>query len=250
MTPGPGGRPPRRIALWSGPRSLSTVLLRAWESRADTAVSDEPFYAYFLTATGAQRPNAGESLAGQPHDWRVVLGRLLGEVPGGRPIWFQKHHAMHLLPEVPRRWIAGMTNCFLVRHPARVAASYARIRPAFTAADLGFRQLRSVFGHVAEHCPGTPAVLNAADLAHRPRAALTALCAALGVDFTEDMLSWPPGRHEHDPSLGDPWYRNVQGSSGFLPHGEGEPKVPEELRGVVDACMDDYLCLDRHRLSC
>ncbi|WBB60779.1 hypothetical protein O7599_35695 [Streptomyces sp. WMMC500] len=250
MIPGPGRRPPRRIALWSGPRSLSTALLRSWESRADTAVSDEPFYAYFLTATGADRPNAGDSLDSQPHDWRVVLGRLLGEVPDRRPIWFQKHHAMHLLPEVPRSWIAGMTNCFLVRHPARVAVSYARIRPGFTAEDLGFRQLRAVFGYVTEHCPGTPPVLNAADLARDPPTALKALCAALGVDFTEDMLAWPPGRHEHDPSLGDPWYRNVQGSSGYLPYTEDEPQVPAELRGVVDACMDDYLHLDRHRIHC
>lgn len=240
----------RRIALWAGPRSLSTVLLRSWESRADTAVSDEPFYAYFLTATGADRPNAGESLDSQPHDWRVVLDRLLGEVPDRRDIWFQKHHAMHLLPEVPRSWITGMTNCFLVRHPALVAASYARIRPGFTAADLGFRQLRTVFGYVAAHCPDAPAVLNAADLAKEPRTALTALCAALGVDFTEDMLSWPPGRHEHDPSPGDPWYRNVQASSGFLPYAEGEPKVPKQLSGIVDACMDDYLYLDRFRLTC
>jgi hypothetical protein len=238
----------RRVALWSGPRSLSTVLLRSWESRADTAVSDEPFYAYFLTATGADRPGAAESLASQPHDWRTVLDTLLGPVPCGRPIFFQKHHALHLLPEVPRDWIGGLTNCFLIRHPALVAASYARIRPRFSAADLGFGALRSVFEHVAEHCPGPPVVLNAADLAREPRKALEALCAALGVDFTEEMLSWPPGRHEQDPSPGDPWYRTVQESTGFRPHEEADPVAPPALREVVEACLDDYLALDRHRL--
>jgi hypothetical protein len=240
-----------RIAMWSGPRSLSTVMLRAWESRPDTAVSDEPFYACFLAATGADRPGREESMASQPHEWMAVLDQLRGEVPGGRAIWFQKHHAMHLLPAVPRDWIPGLTNFFLVRHPVPVALSYQRIRPAFSAEDLGIRQLRLMFDFVRDRSGAVPVVVDAADLARDPRRTLEVLCAALGVGFREEMLSWPPGRHPEDPSVGDPWYDRVQRSSGFLApgaDGPGPQRVPADLRGRVDACLADYGAMAAHRL--
>jgi hypothetical protein len=242
----------RRIAMWSGPRSLSTVMLRAWESRADTTVSDEPFYGYFLAATAAQRPGRDESLASMPQDWRSVLRQLCGPVPDGRPIWFQKHHAMHLLPEVPRTWMDELTSFFLIRDPALVALSYRLIRPEFNAEDLGLRQVREIFCDVADRTATTPVVLNAADLARAPEVTLRSLCDALDVGFSTEMLSWTPGRHDADPPLGDPWYARVQQSSGFLPRPDGVvpdlDELPATLREPVAACMPHYRFLDRYRL--
>ena len=101
--------------MWSGPRSLSTALLRSWESRKDTTTADEPFYGYFLAATGAERPGREDSLSLMPHDWESVLQWLEGPIPDGKAIWYQKHHALHLVGDLPWEWIDQQTNCFLIR---------------------------------------------------------------------------------------------------------------------------------------
>jgi hypothetical protein len=50
---------PIRIALWPGPRNISTAMMRAWGNRADPVVIDEPLYAYYLKMTGIEHPGAG-----------------------------------------------------------------------------------------------------------------------------------------------------------------------------------------------
>ena len=114
-----------RIAMWSGPRNISTAMMRAFENRPDTAVSDEPFYAAYLAETGLDHPMRAEVLAGQPTDWRVVAGALSGPAPGGRAVWYQKHMTHHLLPGMDREWIHGLGNAFLIRHPTK-----GRVMPA------------------------------------------------------------------------------------------------------------------------
>jgi hypothetical protein len=239
----------KRIAMWAAPRTLSTVMLRAWESRTDTAISDEPFYGYFLAATGADRPGRDSALEVQAHDWRTVLDELAGAIPDGKTIWFQKHHAMHLLPEVPRTWILGVMNFFLIRDPVLSAISYSRIRPTFTTEDLGIRQSRMIFEFVSQHSASTPIVLNASDLARNPRKCLEGLCAALDVCFTEDMLTWSAGEHPADAPLGDPWYQRVQETNSFVPYQDHEIDVPEGLRHIVNECLPDFDVMNQHRLQ-
>ncbi len=117
---------PIRIAMWSGPRNISTAMMRSFGARADTAVVDEPFYAAYLAKSGQQHPMRAEVLASQPQDWREVVAQLLGPVPDGQPILYQKHMTHHMLPEFGRDWIGRLRNAFLIRDPEAVLASYVR----------------------------------------------------------------------------------------------------------------------------
>src|SRR5262252_350367 len=119
-----------RIAMWSGPRNISTAMMRSWGNRPDTAVVDEPLYGFYLKETGADHPGRDEVIAAMETDWRKVTAALVGPNPGGRRIWYQKHMAHHLLPHVERGWIAELTNCFLIRDPARVLVSLAKVTPS------------------------------------------------------------------------------------------------------------------------
>lgn len=228
----------RRIGMWSGPRSLSTALLRSWESRADTAVTDEPFFGYYIMARGATRPGRERFM---PHDWRTIVAGLEGPIPDGRQIWYQKHHARHLSPQVPRHWIDGLRNCFLIRDPRLVVSSYSRIRPSFTASALGYPQLMDIYDYVCSVTDSPPVILDASDLNREPRPYLEALCVALGVDFDHSMLSWTAGPRAGDPEPGDPWYTGVHDSTGFFPHPEpDEVAVPDRYRAVVAECASYY----------
>lgn len=234
--------------MWSGPRSLSTALLRAWESRADTAVLDEPFFGYYITRRGPTRPGRERFL---PSDWQTVVRQLTGPIPGALPIWYHKHHALHLSSEVPREWMDRFTNCFLIRDPRLVARSYSRIRAQFTPDDLGYPQLAELFDHVRERTGSAPLVVDACDLARRPGAFLAAMCAALEISFDERMLHWPAGRRVTDPELGDPWYASVQDSTQFFTHPDpDEVVVPDHYTGIVAECSHHYQRLHAHRLVC
>jgi hypothetical protein len=65
-------------------------MMRAWGDRPDTFVCDEPFYAHYLQATGLAHPGADEVIATGETDWRKVVARLTGDVPEGKPIFYQK----------------------------------------------------------------------------------------------------------------------------------------------------------------
>ncbi len=141
-------KPPIRIAMWSGPRNISTAMMRAWENRADTTVVDEPLYAAYLDHTGLDHPGATEIINAYDTDWRDVADMLLGPIPGDKPIWYQKQMAHHLLPDMQIDWVDGLTNCFLIRSPREVITSYIKIRPDPTQADLGFVQQLDIFEQV------------------------------------------------------------------------------------------------------
>src|ERR1700733_8924542 len=113
--------------MWSGPRPVPPGLLGAWENRRDTVVTDEPLYAFYLTATGLDHPGRDEVIASQPQDWRVVLRELTtGPLPSGVTIYYQKHMTHHLLPSVDRSALAGLRHAFLIRDPRSLLACYAR----------------------------------------------------------------------------------------------------------------------------
>ena len=201
--------------MWSGPRTVSTALMRAWENRPDTVVTDEPLYAFYLAATGLDHPGRDEVIASQPRDWRVVLRELTaGPLPPGVMIYYQKHMTHHLLPEVDRAALDGLSHAFLIRDPRQLLASYARVRSEPTVADLGLAQQAEIF-----RAFGGP-VIDSADILRQPRAALEALCDALGVDFDPAMLAWPPGPRSSDGVWAPYWYDGVRASTGFGPYRE------------------------------
>jgi hypothetical protein len=239
---------PLRIAMWSGPRNISTAMLRAWENRPDTAVVDEPFYACYLAATGRDHPGRDEVIASQPTDWRAVVESLTGPVPGGKKVFYQKHMTHHILPDFGRDWLDEVTNCFLVRNPAEVVASYAETRRAPRLEDLGFVQQREIFDRVAERLGHAPPVLDAADVLRDPAGMLAALCRAVGAPFDARMLSWSPGPRPTDGVWEKYWYASVERSTGFNPLRATSKPVPRALVPLAEAAQPIYDRLAAHRL--
>jgi hypothetical protein len=228
-----------RLAVWSGPRNISTALMRSWENRGDTLVIDEPLYPHYLEVTGLDHPGRNEVIAAGETDWRKVVATLLGPVPGGVRVLYQKHMAHHLLPGIERTWVAGLANVLLIRDPREVVASYVRARADVSAQDLGLRQQVQLHDELAE--AGTPPpVIDARDVLLRPEAYLRALCRHVGVDFTARMLSWPPGRRESDGVWGRYWYDAVWRSTGFAEYRPRDQRLDGHAAAVAEECRPMY----------
>jgi hypothetical protein len=241
--------PPIRIAMWSGPRNISTAMMRAWGNRSDTTVIDEPFYAYYLERTGKGHPGAAEVIAAGETDWSKIIRDLTKEpIPGGKRIFFQKQMTHHLLPEIDRKWLVDLTNCFLIRDPREVLLSYIKKNPGPALGDLGFVQQREIFNFVRERTHTTPPVVDARDVQQNPEPILRLLCNAIGVSFDKTMLSWPPGLRETDGIWARHWYDAVAISTSFEPYKPREGDVPDSLRQVYEQCRQCYEELYQHRL--
>lgn len=233
--------PPRclRIAMWSGPRNISTAMMRAFENRPDCRVVDEPFYGYYLQASGAEHPGREAIIAAMDCDWRRVARSLTAQDPGS-PVQYQKHMTHHILPEVDLAFTDDLLNCFLVREPARMIASYLKIRPRFVLEELGLPQQRDIYRYVAARSERPPLVLDAAEVLADPRRALGRLCAHAGIPFCEEMLRWPPGRRDSDGVWAPHWYSAVEASTGFEAPPVGEVEVPERYRGLLEEAEAIY----------
>jgi sulfotransferase family protein len=238
-----------RIAMWSGPRTVSTALMRSFGSRPDTAVADEPLYAAYLAETGIDHPMRDEVLASQPTDWRVVVDTLVGPTPDGKAVFYQKHMAHHLLDGFGREWIDELRNAFLIRDPAAVLASYAEKRPEVTLADIGILRQRELFEREQERLGQTPPVVDSADVLADPPRVLSKLCSALGIEYLDSMLSWEPGPRATDGVWAPAWYAAVERSTGFVaPAERRETDLPEDLKKVADEAQPHYEALAAHRL--
>ena len=234
--------------MWSGPRNISTAMMRAWGNRPDTAVVDEPFYACYLHATGADHPGAAEVIANGETDWRRVVAQLLGAVADNRAIFYQKQMTHHLLPAMSRDWILRLTNCFLIRDPAEVIASYTKKNHEPTLEDIGFVQQTELFELVRRETGAAPPVVDARDVLENPGRTLRLLCDAVGVAFTDAMLTWPPGLRSTDGIWAKHWYAEVERSTGFRPYTRREITIPERLRDVHERSREAYEQLHALRL--
>jgi sulfotransferase family protein len=223
-------------------------MMRAWGNRPDTIVVDEPFYAYYLHATGRKHPGADEIIGAGETDWRKIIGQLTGPIPNGKRIFFQKQMTHHLLPEVDREWLAGVTNCFLIRDPREVITSYLRKREDPALEDLGFVQQCEIFDRVCARMDVPPPVIDARDVLENPRRTLELLGDAIGVEFSESMLSWPPGLREADGIWAKHWYGEVAKTTSFRPYRPSYIEIPERLREIQERCRECYDRLYEYRL--
>jgi hypothetical protein len=239
---------PIRIAMWSGPRNISTAMMRAWGNRRNTAVIDEPFYAFYLKATGQKHPGANEIIAAGETDWRKIVDHLTGPIPDGKHIFFQKQMVHHLLPEIDRQWLGTVTNCFLIRDPAEVILSYIKKQGDPALADLGFVQQCEIFDFVREKLGATPPVIDARDVLRNPERTMRSLCEAVDIEFDPAMLSWPPGLRETDGIWAKHWYNEVARSTSFQPHRLMNVAVPDRLREIHERCHECYERLHACRL--
>ncbi|MCW5580314.1 MAG: hypothetical protein KIS72_03100, partial [Luteimonas sp.] len=226
---------PLRIAMWSGPRNISTAMMRAWENRGDCFVSDEPLYAHYLAATGLDHPAREEVIAAGQTDWRRVVAALTGPVPDGSPLWYQKHMTHHLLPGMDLGWIHGLRNVLLIRDPREVVASYVKSRATVTATDIGLPQQLELFDRLQARGEPPP-VIDAGDFLHAPEAHLRALCTRLGIPFTGRMLRWPPGPRDSDGVWAPHWYAHVWESTGFDAPPVRELRLDPAHAAVAEAC--------------
>jgi len=238
-----------RVAMWSGPRNISTALMRSWGNRPDTVVCDEPLYAHYLTVTGKQHPGAGEVVEHHEADWRTVVRGLTGEIPDGKTVFYQKHMAHHLLPEIDRGWLDELENCFLIRDPREMLTSLARKLEQPLLEDTGLPQQVEIFEQVRRRTGRTPPVIDAKDVLLDPRRLLGLLCESLELEFTDEMLSWLAGRRETDGIWAKHWYENVEASTGFGPYRAKPDQVPQQILDLYDRCVECYEVLSPHRLG-
>ena len=244
----PSVQVPIRIAMWSGPRNISTAMMRSWGNRPDALVVDEPFYAFYLKSTGKTHPGADEVIASEETDWRKVIERLTGAIPDDKRIFYQKQMTHHLLPEIDLEWLAGVTNCFLIRNPREVILSYMKRQSDPTLEDLGFVQQAEIFNWVAARTGSIPPVIDASDVLQNPERILRLLCTAVGIEFDESMLSWPSGLRETDGVWARYWYGEVAKSTSFQPYKPREGIVPDRVRELHEQCREYYEQLHEYRL--
>jgi hypothetical protein len=230
-----------RLAVWSGPRNISTALMRSWENRPDTRVVDEPLYAHYLAVTGLDHPARDEVIAAGETSWRTVVAELTAPVEG---VYYQKHMTHHLVPSLPRDWIGALTNVLLIRDPAEVVASYARSRAGVRAEDIGLVQQAELFDRLG---PDTP-VIDAADFLRAPEPYLRWLCDFAGVAFTDRMLHWPAGPRDSDGVWAPYWYDAVLASTGFAPYRPRETQLTGAAREAAERSRPHYERLHAARL--
>ena len=231
---------PLHLAMWSGPRNISTAMMRSWENRGDCAVVDEPLYAHYLQHTGLDHPGREAVIAAGQTDWRQVASQLTGAVPGGRAIFYQKHMTHHLLPHIERGWLAQLTHVFLVRDPRRVLASYVKSRPTVTAQDIGVNQQLEIFNFVRAATGVRPPVIDAGEFLQAPERQLRALCGQLGVAFRPAMLQWPAGPRASDGVWAPFWYDGVYRSTGFEAGAEAPVDLSARYADIVAAVMPAF----------
>ena len=240
---------PVRVAMWSGPRNISTAMMRAWENREDCAVSDEPLYAAYLAATGLDHPGRDAVIAAGETDWRRVADALLGPVPGGKPVWYQKHMNHHLLPDMDTGWVLGLRNILLIRDPSEVVASYLKSRATVTPDDIGLPQQGRLFDLLLARLGDIPLVIDAGDFLRAPEAHLRVLCQRLGIAFTTRMLAWPAGPRDSDGVWAPYWYDAVWRSTGFEPWRPREDTLSGDALAVAEACRPVYERLRSYRIA-
>ena len=234
--------------MWSGPRNLSTAMMRSFGSRADTFVTDEPFYGCFLKETGLDHPMRDEVIESMDCDWRSVMDRLRGETPDGSPIWYQKHMWHMMVGPVGYEDFAGFRHAFLIREPERMIASYLKKREAARFEDFGLEKQAEFFEREADRLGHAPPVIDANDVLSDPEGVLSKLCEALGIAWDPAMLHWAPGRRETDGVWAAHWYNAVEKSTGF-----GEPDkdpigLSDEDRRLAERMRPFYQRLAAHRL--
>jgi hypothetical protein len=238
-----------RVAMWSGPRNLSTALMRSFGSRSDTFVSDEPFYGCFLQDSGADHPMREEIIAAMDCDWTSVMASLRGPTPDGSSIWYQKHMWHHMSGPAGYDDFAGFTHAFLIREPERMIASYLRKREVAAFEDFGLERQAEFFELEADRLGHAPPVIDAHDVLINPQAVLTKLCGALSVPWDIAMLSWLPGRRDTDGVWASHWYGSVEASTGFGPPETGPVELPEDAQPLAERCRPYYEQLAVHRLK-
>lgn len=239
-----------RIAMWSGPRNISTAMMRSWENRGDTTVIDEPLYGPYLYKTKKAHPLHTEIIADQGTNEKPIIQFLThGSLEESKTIFYQKHMCHHILEDMDIRWVIHLKNAFLIRNPAYVLTSYIKKHKQPSKHDLGFPQQLKIFNYIKDRCGEIPVVIESKDILKHPKKMIPLLCEKLSVGFDKNMLSWAKGYRETDGIWAPKWYNRVIESTGFSKYNPKEIKLSTEQKRIVDDCMPYYLALQKHKIS-
>ena len=237
------------IAMWSGPRNISTAMMYSFGNRADCQAWDEPFYAFSLKAFGNDHPLRDEIIAAYDTDWDVLVAKCTAVPEAPKTVFYQKHMTHHMLDGFDRSWIRGLTNAFLIRAPERVLASYTEKWADVDLRAIGFIEQAEIFDMVADRTGAPPPVIDADDVLNNPRDVLGRLCAACGIPFDEAMLSWPKGPKSFDGNWASHWYNAVWQSTGFAKPARKTVVLNDDLRRIADAAQPIYEKLRAFKLG-
>ena len=235
------------ICMWSGPRNLSTAMMRSFENRADCAVWDEPYFAPFLKITGKDHPGRAETLSAHENDPSKVAQACLNPAPTGEPYYFQKHMPHHMVKGFDLSWMKQAKHFLLIRHPAAVIKSYAKGRAQFDVSDIGLLQQLEFYENITAFQNNIP-IIDSAQFLTDPEGHLRTLCSTLSIPFDAAMLSWPKGPRETDGAWAPYWYASVENSTGFGPPRETATTVAPQYQKILDATLPAYETLFEKRL--
>lgn len=232
-----------KIAMWSGPRNLSTAMMYSFGARADFAIWDEPFYAPYLAVTGLDHPMRDQIVAAHESDPAKVAARCAGPVPNGKKHWYMKHMPLHMIDGFPLDWAGDCVNVHLIRHPARVIASYAAKRENPTLDDIGYRQHLELF----KRFPGP--VIDSSDIRDNPEGMLKKLCETIGLDWNPAALHWPAGGRTEDGIWASHWYGAIHKSTGFAGAEGPLPTLSGEAARLAAAALPYYEALAAEKIT-
>ena len=239
----------KRISMWSGPRNISTALMRSFENRSDTTVIDEPFYSCFLKNTGIKHPLYREVIEKYDSSWSNIANILTGPIPNNKNIWYQKLMTHHWTDNQSLDWTINTKNCFLIRNPKDVILSYLKIHKDVTPELTGLPQQIHIFNYIKEKTNKIPIVINSEDILKNPKLMLQKLCNLLDIPFLEPMLSWPTGKRDSDGIWGEYWYKNVVKTSSFSKPSRKNEKLPGQFSSLLDECNTYYKQIKKYEIN-
>ena len=237
------------IAMWSGPRNLSTAMMRSFENRKDTVVFDEPFYAHYLSVTELYHPGRDQILDFQSTNWDEVVEKCRNTSFQKESLCYQKHMAQHNLQGFDISWIKDVQNCILIRDPKYVIASYGKKLPIEDERHLGYIQQAEIIEFLEKERGITPPIIDADDILKNPESMMKKLCNVLDIVFYKSMLSWPVGPRDSDGVWGAYWYEGVYDSTGFKPDTEKEVSLNDNLTYIYESCNKYYDSFYKRRLK-
>lgn len=238
-----------RISMWSGPRNISTAMMRSFGSRPGCKAVDEPFYAYYLKKTGLDHPMREEVVASQSTDWQTVVREITARLNSDTTMLYIKHMTHHILPEIDLDWISSHRNCFLIRNPKQVIASYSQKRSQISTDDIGIKRQLEIFEKVQEQSEAAPIVIDMEDILKNPEAMTKRLCEKLDLAWDSKMLSWPKGPRPEDGIWARHWYESVENTTGFSPYTPKEITLAPEYMSLYEEQLPYYDQLRAHKIQ-
>ena len=235
------------VACWSGPRNISTALMRSWSSRKDTFVTDEPFYAYYLKETKLKHPMHREIITKYSSNYNEIIKYLTNKIPDNRKIWYQKHMAHHLLDLNNIEWINNFKNCILLRHPKEVISSFSKKSKLSSVEELGYPQQYEIIRFLKKNNKSYT-IIDSSELLKNPEKVLAAWCKKNNIKFDISMLKWEKGNHNNDGIWWESWYDNVIKTTGFQKYEKKDISIENKYDSIYNESMKYYNYLIEEKL--